>query len=170
MLAVNETRRQCFAAPDVETLWRLAARLAGRLGPGDVVALHGEPGAGKTAFVQGLAAALGIRRPVTSPTFALAAEYALPGGGLFVHLDLCRLNSPGELAAIGFQEYLDNGAVLAVEWAERAGDLLPPDALHVAIRQADDAGEGREVSFWREAEPSPRPLPEGGGRRRGKAL
>lgn len=126
---------------------RLAARLAARLVPGSVVALHGELGAGKTTFVQALAAALGVRQPVTSPTFALAAEYRLPDGGLFVHMDLFRLRAAADLEAIGFQEYLEQGAMVAIEWPERAGDLLPEHAMHVRIRLDAGSPAVRLVTF-----------------------
>ena len=116
----------------VPATWRLAAQLAARLPNGGVIALQGDLGAGKTTFVQGLARALGITRPVTSPTFTLVGEY--PGDRvLLVHMDLYRLRSPDDLLTIGFQEYLDRKALLAVEWPERAGDLLPPETVWVKI-------------------------------------
>ena len=97
-----------------------------------MIALQGELGAGKTTFVQGVARALGITRPITSPTFTLVGEY--PGDHLLlVHMDLFRLHSPDDLLTIGFQEYLDRKALLAVEWPERAGDLLPPGTIWVKI-------------------------------------
>jgi tRNA threonylcarbamoyladenosine biosynthesis protein TsaE len=110
----------------------VAAQVAARLPQGGVVALQGELGAGKTTFVQGMARALGITRPVTSPTFTLVGEY--PGGSmLLVHMDLFRLRSPDDLLTIGFQEYLDRRALMAVEWPERAGDLMPPGTIWVGI-------------------------------------
>lgn len=121
----------------VSGTWLVAARLARRLRKGGgVLALHGEMGAGKTTFVQGLARALGIRRPVTSPTFALVAEYDAPGARL-IHLDLCRLRRPDELLELGFTEFVESGAIVAVEWPERAGDLLPATALHVELALTD---------------------------------
>ena len=109
-----------------------ATRLAGLLrGGGTVLALHGDLGAGKTTFVQCLAAALGIVRPVTSPTFTLVGEYPLPSGGLLVHMDLYRLKPGTDLDSIGFDEYLQSGALVAIEWAERAADALPPGTLHL---------------------------------------
>ena len=122
----------------VPATWRLAAQLAAQLPDGGVVALQGELGAGKTTFVQGLARALGIERPITSPTFTLVGEYA--GTGLpLVHMDLYRLHSPDDLLSIGFSEYLERRALVAIEWPERAGDLLPADAIRVNIRLAPDA-------------------------------
>jgi tRNA threonylcarbamoyladenosine biosynthesis protein TsaE len=112
--------------------WRLAARVADFLPHGGVVALSGNLGAGKTAFVQGIARALGISRPVTSPTFTLVGDYAGSGRRL-IHMDLYRMTGPDDLLAIGFPEYLESGAIVAIEWPERAGDLIPPDAVHVAL-------------------------------------
>ena len=92
--------------------------------------------------MQGLARALGITRPVTSPTFTLVGEY--PGDSvLLVHMDLYRLRSPDDLLTIGFQEYLDRKALVAVEWPERAGDLLPPETIRVTITLARDARSRR---------------------------
>jgi tRNA threonylcarbamoyladenosine biosynthesis protein TsaE len=108
----------------VEETWRLAAEVAVGLEPGMVIALHGDLGAGKTTFVQGLGQALGIRRPMTSPTFTVSTEYRTPAFTL-VHMDLYRLNGPDDLLTIGYPEYLENGAVVAIEWPERAGDLIP---------------------------------------------
>jgi tRNA threonylcarbamoyladenosine biosynthesis protein TsaE len=110
---------------------RLAAELARSLGGRGVIALHGDLGSGKTCFVQGLADALGIRRPITSPTFTIAGEYR--GDRSLYHLDLYRLRSPEEMLALGFEEYLEADGITAVEWAERAGDLIPPDAVHVHL-------------------------------------
>ena len=126
------THPSTLTTRSVPATWRLAAQLAARLPNGGVIALQGELGAGKTTFVQGLARALGITRPVTSPTFTLVCEY--PGDRmLLVHMDLYRLRSPDDLLTIGFHEYLERKALVAVEWPERAGDLLPPETIWVNI-------------------------------------
>jgi tRNA threonylcarbamoyladenosine biosynthesis protein TsaE len=109
--------------------------------PGDVVALTGDLGAGKTTLVQGLAAALGVRGYATSPTFALIREYHLPadrhGGRLrLYHVDLYRL-SPADVAGIELDELFDEGAVVVIEWAERARHTLPADTLWVEMRVLD---------------------------------
>ena len=112
----------------------LARRLAERFGPGAFYALFGDLGAGKTAFVAGLCAGLGIRAAVSSPTFAIANEYRdAASGRRLVHLDLYRLSGPAELDSIGWTDYLDGGDTMAVEWPERAGAELPASAIRVRI-------------------------------------
>jgi tRNA threonylcarbamoyladenosine biosynthesis protein TsaE len=126
---------------DLAEMRAFAANVARRLeGRGAVIALDGDLGSGKTTFTQALAAALGVRRPVTSPTFTLVCEYPLPDGRRLVHMDLYRLGGASDLDALGFHEYLDSGDVVCIEWPDRAGDEIPPDAwrLHFAI------GEGSE--------------------------
>lgn len=122
-----------------------AARLAERLLPGSVVALHGDLGAGKTCFVQGLAAGLGCDAPATSPTFALLHEYR---GGPFplYHADLYRIESIGEFLSAGLLDYLDGDGVMAIEWAERIAPLLPRYTIHVRLR-AEGAGDVREIEI-----------------------
>jgi tRNA threonylcarbamoyladenosine biosynthesis protein TsaE len=110
----------------------LAARLGRALQVGDVIALHGPLGAGKTTFAQGLAAGLEVpaSRPVTSPTFALANEH--PGRISFMHVDFYRIRSSAELPELGLEEAFDRAAT-AIEWAERFPDCLPADVLHVTL-------------------------------------
>ena len=124
-----------YTCRGIAATWRAAQRVAEALPDGGVVALQGELGAGKTTFVQGLARALGIARPVTSPTFTLVSEYQGPRLRL-VHLDLYRLRSPDDLLVIGFPEYLERGTLVAVEWPDRAGDLLPPATVWVTLALA----------------------------------
>lgn len=110
----------------------LAARLGALLAPGDVVALNGELGSGKTEFVHGLAEGLEIPPDlVASPSFALVHEY--PGRLTLVHLDLYRLEDlPPELLP-DLEEYLSGYQVVAVEWARRLAPLLPGDYLEVDL-------------------------------------
>lgn len=110
----------------------LAAKLAGALEPGAVIALDGDLGAGKTQFTQGLAAALGIADAVTSPTFNLMVVY--DGGRLpLYHFDLYRLEDPLELEDVGFYEYVEADGVACVEWATKFPDELPDDRLEVYL-------------------------------------
>jgi tRNA threonylcarbamoyladenosine biosynthesis protein TsaE len=107
---------------------------------GDVVALSGPLGAGKTCLVQGIAAGLGVDRsvPVTSPTFVLVAEY--PGRLWLRHADFYRVESYARLEDAGFDDLLAGDAVVVVEWPERFPDALPPDRLELTL----EAGAGAE--------------------------
>ena len=135
-----------FEVHSVEETWGLARRLAAELKPGDVVCLEGDLGAGKTTFTQGLAAALGVPGRVTSPTFCLVQEHR--GRTLLVHMDLYRLHDEEDVLAVGWEDYLAEGAVLVVEWPERAGSLIPPDAWHVVFTHLDGE-ESRRIAFAR---------------------
>ena len=126
----------------------VAAELVRASPPGSFFALYGELGAGKTCFVQGVAHALGIRDAVTSPTFAIANEYHLAGKPVLIHIDLYRLSGPRELGSIGWDDYLDSGATMAVEWPERAENELPPAAIRVHIRQLPGS-DTREIEISR---------------------
>jgi tRNA threonylcarbamoyladenosine biosynthesis protein TsaE len=125
----------------------LGAALAPLLVPGDVVSLSGDLGAGKTVFVQGLATALGVDGPVTSPTFTLVHEYK--GRYTVLHMDLYRLNSFQEVLDLGFEELLDPGAVMLVEWGEAVAPLLPRRYLRVDMRRdvLADKDDERVVTF-----------------------
>lgn len=118
-------------------------RLGAALGPGDVVALTGELGAGKTCFVQGLARALGVTRPVTSPTFVMVNEYR---GRLPVHhVDAYRTASLTELLDLGLPELFDDGGVTVIEWADKVGPLLPARTIRVHLDGVGD--EPRRISI-----------------------
>lgn len=109
----------------------VAAALAPLLRVGDCVVLAGEMGAGKTAFTQGLAAALGVDEPVTSPTFTLVHTYT-SGRLRLHHVDVYRLDRMGEVEDLGLAELLDDGAVV-VEWGDAVRDALPEDRLEIAL-------------------------------------
>ena len=134
-----------FEVRSVEETWALARQLAAELKPGDVVCLEGELGAGKTTFTQGLAAALGVIGRVTSPTFCLVQEHR--GSGAFlVHMDLYRLHGEEDVVAIGWEDYLADGAIMVVEWPERAGSLIPESARHIVFTHMDGE-EHRMIEF-----------------------
>ena len=135
-----------FESGSAEETEAIAARFAKELSPGDVIRLEGELGAGKTAFVRGLAAGLGVRGRVASPTFCIVREH--PGALPLIHLDLYRLHGPEDLDGIGWEEYLASGAVIAVEWPERAGDLIPADACRVVI-SANGGDDRRTIEISR---------------------
>lgn len=126
-----EERPLCYPFPIMRVVTHsasetqaLARSLATQFGPSPIFVLKGDLGAGKTCFVQGLCTGLGIKAFVSSPTFAIANEYRVPGKR-FLHLDLYRLSGPDELDSIGWDDYLESGDPMAIEWPERAGDRIP---------------------------------------------
>src|SRR3954463_3562303 len=122
----------------------IAERLGRVLAAGDVLALIGPLGAGKTTFVQGLARGLDVppERHVASPTFALVNEH--PGRVPLVHADLYRIEDARELAELGLVDAFDRAAVV-IEWLDRFPDAAPADRLEIAIAFAE--GEGRRLTF-----------------------
>jgi tRNA threonylcarbamoyladenosine biosynthesis protein TsaE len=108
------------------------------LGEGDLVALTGELGSGKTWFSKGIALGLGVDRGivVTSPSFALVNEYQ--GRHVFYHMDLYRLEGPGDLITSGLEEYLHMGGVVVIEWADRLPDIIPEWGLEVKFKILDE--------------------------------
>ncbi len=122
---------------DQHALAAIATSLAGGLRPGDVIALSGDLGAGKTTFARAVIAALGWPGEVPSPTYTLVQSYEPPDVRIPVwHVDLYRLSSPDEADALGLFE---TDAALIIEWPERLGDRLPADALRLAISGSGDA-------------------------------
>lgn len=101
-----------------------------RLRPGTVVALFGDLGSGKTRFVKGICMGLGVREHVGSPSFTIVNEYSGDEGVVY-HFDFYRVNSRDEIAALGFDDYLQRKGVCVIEWAERATDLLPDQRFDV---------------------------------------
>lgn len=127
----------------LEDTRRLGALLGETAEEGDVLALDGPLGAGKTSLTQGLAAGLGVPGRVLSPTFAMVMVHE--GGRLpLVHADLYRVGDPSELEELGFEEQLQGGGVVAVEWAGRFPEALPQDHLAVAL---DGLGDERSVTL-----------------------
>ncbi len=116
------------------------AALAPLLRAGDVVALSGDLGAGKTTLARGLLAALGLEEEAPSPSFAIVQSYAPPEVRLPVsHVDLYRLEDAADVEELGLDEALDSGALL-IEWPERLGDRLWPSALRLHLAVAADGG------------------------------
>jgi len=118
----------------------LAEHLGRLLEPGDVIALIGELGSGKTLFAQGLARGLEVPGSfaVTSPTFTLVNEY--PGRLPFYHLDLYRITGPAQCVDLGIDEFLYGEGAAAIEWAERLGAELPGERLEVHLTFTGETG------------------------------
>lgn len=134
--ATREAASRLTTASPEETR-ALGRNLAARLQRGDCVGLFGELGSGKTCLAQGICEGLKVADPVTSPTFILVNEYRgedREGRPLPVyHFDLYRLDEAEELIDLGWDDCLDGGGICLVEWAERAGGLLPAGAVRVEI-------------------------------------
>ncbi len=109
------------------------------LPPGAVAALHGELGSGKTTFVKGMAAGLGLKDQVSSPTFALIHEYGAPAR--LYHIDCYREHSLKRWQSLGLSEYFDGQARTVVEWAEIIAPLLPDDAIHLYFMHEEKDNE-----------------------------
>lgn len=134
-----------LAAPTAEDTRAIGGALAELLRAGDVVALTGELGAGKTTFVQGAARALEYPGAVASPTFTLVREYRTPSLRI-VHADVYRLDRVQEVVDLGLHELLEDEGVLLVEWGDAVAEILPGDPLVVELRVPGD-GEERAISI-----------------------
>ena len=119
----------------------VAAAIARTLLPGDVLLLDGDLGAGKTTFTQGLARAMGVGDTVTSPTFTLVRSYPTSYGVELIHADVYRLEGLADIVSLGLPEMLENGAVAAIEWGERAAPALGMEHLDVRLTLTDVEGE-----------------------------
>ena len=118
---------------------RLGERVAGVLRGGEVLALFGPMGMGKTAFTRGLARGLGVRGEVSSPTFALIHEHA--GKIPLYHFDMFRVTSWDDLYSTGFFDYLETGGVLVIEWSENIEGALPEDAVRISVARGASEDE-----------------------------
>ena len=131
-----------YTKNEVETE-QAGAELARTLPDGAVVALYGDLGAGKTAFVRGMARGMGISARVSSPTFTIVNEYL--GARELYHFDMYRLASSDELFDIGWEDYLRRGGVCAVEWSENVADAFEGDEITVRIEKLGD--EERKITI-----------------------
>jgi tRNA threonylcarbamoyladenosine biosynthesis protein TsaE len=129
---VSDASSFAVALPDERATQTLAARLAARARQGDVIALKGPLGSGKTSFARGfIAARCGAPQEVPSPTFTLVQVYPADGPAIW-HFDLFRLAAPDEAWELGIEDAFADGISL-IEWPERLGALLPPGRLEVAL-------------------------------------
>jgi len=141
MLAMRVTHAR---ASDPAHFSRVAAEFAKTLRAGDVVALSGPLGAGKTTFVAAAVHALLGGDLVTSPTFTFWHRYE--GAPMVNHLDLYRVEGPHDLATLGLEDAFTDDAIVFVEWPERAPDLLPASTLRVTIQGAGDSPRELEIA------------------------
>jgi tRNA threonylcarbamoyladenosine biosynthesis protein TsaE len=126
-----------FISRSPEQTRRAGIRLGAKLQPGDVVCLLGDLGAGKTTFVQGIAAGWGSLDQVSSPTFVLINVYRRPQSSEFYHLDAYRLSGPAEAYDLDLDSYLERGPMV-VEWADRIQDALPEEYLSIQLHWVDE--------------------------------
>ena len=137
-----------IALSSLQETERLAGQLAGLARLGDVIALSGPLGAGKTAFARAFIQSLGIAEEVPSPTFTLVQTYTSPSGLEIAHFDLYRLESPDDVWELGWEDALERGVTL-LEWPERLeGRLLPPDRLVIALHPAGGGAREAEISGY----------------------
>ncbi|ODU48743.1 MAG: tRNA (adenosine(37)-N6)-threonylcarbamoyltransferase complex ATPase subunit type 1 TsaE [Lysobacteraceae bacterium SCN 69-48] len=125
-----------FLLPDAAATETLGARLAQTLPERAVIQLHGDLGAGKSTLARALLRALGVTGTIRSPTYTLVEQYALPAGGLALHLDLYRIGHPGELEFLGLDPA--EAKLCLVEWPERGQGALPPADLDIALAVEGD--------------------------------
>ena len=124
----------------------IAFQLAGLLKENDIITLDGDLGAGKTAFVRGLAKGLGIEDAVSSPTFTIVNEYRKGNVPLF-HFDVYRIESSDEMYDIGWEDYISQGAIVIVEWATLIEDIFDENVIKIYISKNLDLGEDyREIN------------------------
>jgi tRNA threonylcarbamoyladenosine biosynthesis protein TsaE len=144
------TRQVTRSAGETFDLGRSFAAL---LRPGDVVALLGTLGSGKTGFAAGVCRGLGVSVHVTSPTFTLINEYPAPFG-LVAHIDMYRVGSRREVAELGIEEYFNDRCVCLIEWADAILDILPPAHYRVLLRHGGEELEREVVMSGRGEIPS----------------
>jgi tRNA threonylcarbamoyladenosine biosynthesis protein TsaE len=126
--------KENFISHSPEETMALGKSIAEKAAPGDIIALTGDLGTGKTVFTKGIARGLGIDEPVSSPTFTIVSEYRSGRMPLF-HFDVYRIGDPEEMDEVGLDDYLSNGGLSLIEWAELISDMLPPETVWVTIEK-----------------------------------
>ena len=122
-----------------EETFQLGTRLGEQAQPGQIYTLSGDLGVGKTVFTKGVAAGLGIREPVSSPTFTIVQEY-YDGRLPLYHFDVYRIEDPEEMEEIGYDDYFFGDGVCLIEWADRIRELLPEHLIRVTIEKDPEKG------------------------------
>lgn len=130
---------ETWVSHSVDETLAIGERLAARLRGGDVVALSGELGSGKTHLVKGVCKGLGFDGLVSSPTFALINEYDCTP--TVYHVDLYRLDNPAQIPPLGLEEMMRPDAIMLIEWPDVAAAILPTAALHVRCAHGDSDDE-----------------------------
>ena len=140
MEARSEMRMREIKISSEKEAAEFGKRLGKTLERGDVLALVGELGTGKTTLTKAIAAGLDISETVTSPTFTIVKEYNSGRLPLF-HFDVYRLENGGELIEIGGEEYFDAGGICVIEWADKIAEILPDDTKLILLEYGENEGE-----------------------------
>jgi len=133
----NKTNIEIISVSAQQT-WEIARFIGGKLRKGDILALSGELGSGKTCFTSGLARGLGVdeKYQITSPTFTLINEY--PARFKLYHFDVYRLNGYSEFEDLGYEEYFYSDGIVVIEWAEKIVKILPTDTFFISFEYLDE--------------------------------
>lgn len=131
-----------FNSKSEKETFEFAKSISGRINPGDIFFIEGPLGVGKSVFIRGVARGLGVLESMPSPTFTIVNEYK--GKYPIYHFDFYRINDPIELYEIGFEDYIYSNGVSFIEWASKAGSLLPIKAIKVNINFKNN---GREIKI-----------------------
>lgn len=126
-----------YVTADAKQTFELGKRLAQTLKGGEVIALDGDLGCGKTVFTKGLAQGLGISGNVSSPTYTIVKEYS--GRLDLFHFDVYRIEDEDEMTEVGFDEYLKKGGVCIIEWARLIKDILPKNTIYIKMKKLSDS-------------------------------
>ena len=139
---------QQLIASSPEETFAVGKELSARLSPGDVIALSGTLGSGKTQLTKGIASGLGITENLTSPTYTIVNEYfftinndqfSAGKENTFYHIDVYRLENEKDFEDIGGDEILNSNGICVIEWSERISNLLPPDCIKISIKITGDS-------------------------------
>ena len=122
-----------------EETFETGRRIAGKARPGDVFALEGDLGAGKTVFTKGFASGLGVTGAVNSPTFTILQIYE-EGRLPLYHFDVYRIEEPEEMEEVGFDDYIYGDGVCLIEWANRIEEILPEETIYIVIEKNLEKG------------------------------
>lgn len=129
----------------LDTIADAASEFIKQMGDNTVFTFHGEMGAGKTTFIKAICEKLGVDDVINSPTFAIVNEYRSDSGELIYHFDFYRINKEEEAFDFGYEDYFFSGSLCFIEWPERIESLLPPDTVHVTVKEVEN-GE-RQVTI-----------------------
>lgn len=132
-----------------EETFLLGEKLAESLKNGDVIALYGELGSGKTRLVKGICKGLGVEDNVNSPTFMIVNEYLSHKSGTVFHFDLYRLKSEDDLSSMGFSDYMNSGSIILIEWPEHAERFLPINTIKIRLAHSAESEKHRRIKIER---------------------